>query len=369
MGQHERERSKSTLFRISIGVALFAIVAAVVLLSRGHREPDYKGKTLGEWVTLNARRSVGFPAGGGDPEEALRHFGTNALPFLIRSLQYQRPPWKAKVWSLVSSLPVSKSQRRSWSHAMVADMMRANDAVSAFHTLGDSALPAVPELTQLMFRATDEQVSRRAMQSLAGIGTASVPALTRALTNFAATSSFRDNAAEALAEMEMQALPAVPVLLQWLNDKNKAVVSVAVTTLGELQLWPNIVVPALTNKLGDLAVRLDVIEALGSFEKDAAAAIPQLLGFLTDTNAEIVAGAASALGDIGEDPEVVTPALAKLLTHENESVRGAAIASLYDFGEKARPAIPIIRAAMEHPNQQVRAAAASVLQTISAGSR
>jgi len=135
--------------------------------------------------------------------------------------------------------------------------------------------------------------------------------------------------------------------------------------LGELALWPNIVVPALTNKLQDQVLRRDVIEALGSFEKDGVPAIPHLLGFLTDTNAEIVAGAASALGDIGEEADTVTPALAKLLTeHPDEMVRGAAAASLSQFGDRARAAFPILRAASEHPNKDVREAVAAVLEEL-----
>jgi HEAT repeat protein len=384
-------RSKANALRrvtIAIAMALCAIVVAALLVWRREHEPEYKGKRLSEWVSLNARRTMTYaplPPGtnvhaawrpspkagafvdtGDDPEEALRHLGTNALPWLIRAVQYQRPPWKARLWALAHFLPVSRSQQRSWSRAAISDMMRGNDAVSAFHTLGDTATPAIPELSRLMFASKDEQVSRRAMQSLAGIGAPAVPVLSRALTNFAgADESFRYNAVEALAEMEIQALPAVPMLIQWLQDTNKEVAAVAVMALGELALWPNIVVPALTNKLQDPVLRRDVIEALGSFEKEGVPAIPHLLGFLNDTNAETVAGAASALGDIGEEADTVTTALAKLLTeHPDETVRGTAAASLSQFGEKARAAVPILRAASEHPNKDVREAAAAVLEEL-----
>jgi HEAT repeat protein len=385
--QHGNKNKASALRRVTIAVSvtLAAVVMAALVFWHREHEPEYQGKKLSEWVSLNARRTMTYaplPPGtnvyaawpprrkagtlvgtGDDPEEALRHFGTNALPWMIRAVQYQRPRWKARLWALAHFLPVSKSQQRSWSRAALSDMMRGNDVVSAFHTLGDVATPAIPELSRLMFASKDEQVSRRAMQSLAGIGTPAVPALSRALTNFAAADeSFRYNAVEALAEMEMQALPAVPMLIQWLQNTNKEVAAIAVTALGELALWPNIVVPALTNKLQDPVLRRDVIEALGSFEKDGAPAIPHLLSFLTDTNAETVSGAASALGDIGEEADTVTPALAKLLTeHSDEMVRGAAAASLSQFGDRARAAFPILRAASEHPNKDVREAAAAVL--------
>lgn len=365
MQSHENPRGKTLPHRTALlGIAACAICAAVIAVWHREREPRYKGRNLGEWVSLNARKGVGYSAGD-DPEEALRHFGTNALPFLIRDLQYQRPRWKARVWAWLHHLPVSRNQQRSWSRAALNDMMRGNDAVSAFQTLGDTATPAIPELRKLMFATQDEQTSRRAMQSLAGIGTPAVQALTRALTNFAAPESFRDNAVEALAQMELQALPAVPVLVQWLQDTNKEVVAIAITALGELALWPDIVVPALTNKLSEEDVRRDVMEALGSFEKGGAPAIPHLLAFLGDSQTQTVAAAASALGDIGEQPDMVTPALAKLLTeHPDETVRAAAAASLSQFGERARPAVPILRAALENPNKDVRDSAMSVLEAI-----
>jgi HEAT repeat protein len=366
--QWQENHKGKTLRRLTAAVVILgcAITFALLAIRHGQGEPRYKDRNLSEWVTLNARKGVGNH-GGDDPEEALRHFGTNALPFLIRDLKYERPRWKIRVWALLHYLPVSRNQQRSWSRAALNDMMRGNDAVSAFQTLGDTATPAIPELSSLMFAAKDEQISRRAMQSLAAIGTPAVPALSRALTNFAAPGSFRDNAVEALAEMELQALPAVPMLIQWLQDTNPAVVTMAITALGELALWPDIVVPALTNKLRDEVVRRDVIEALGSFEKDGSPAIPSLLGFLTDSHPETVAAAASALGDIGDQADIVTPALAKLLVeHSAETVRAAAAASLAQFGERARPALPLLRAALENPNQDVRDSARSVLEAISA---
>ena len=130
-------------------------------------------------------------------------------------------------------------------------------------------------------------------------------------------------------------MPLVPILVDWLRSTNRQVVSVGIMGLGEIGLWPQLSVPALTNKLNDPAVRRDVIEALGSFEKDAVAAVPHLIGFLQDTNSEIVAAAASALGDIGDKAETVVPALANtLVQHSNQLVRAAAAG--------ARPLKPVV---------------------------
>src|SRR4051812_12829515 len=59
------------------------VVAAVVLLwPRGEREPEYQGKKLSEWI-----------GDEGNPRQAdaVRHIGTNALPFLIGWIRYETP--------------------------------------------------------------------------------------------------------------------------------------------------------------------------------------------------------------------------------------------------------------------------------------
>jgi HEAT repeat protein len=340
------------------------VVVAAGVVWHQNREPKYRGKTLSEWVRLNGRSNLGFNTEE-NPQEALRHFGTNALPYLVRAIQYQRPAWKAKFWALLRRIPMPKAQRRKLSIAAIGDMMRANDAQTAFQALGPIAAPAVPQLYRIMFASSNEQVSATAMHCLAAIGPAGLPVLRQALTNFAATATFRENAVQAVSEMDTNALPLVPTLLAWLHQTNHEIAYVAIMVLGELQLRPELVVPALTNKLGETTLRRDAMEALGSFEKEADSAIPHLLQLLNDPEAETAAGAASALADIGERADIVVPALVRLMIENRaEEVRGAAAMAIAQFGEKARLALPALEAALHHQDGSVREAARTALQMI-----
>ena len=93
-------------------VVLAGIVAAVVVavVWPREREPEYKGKRLSEWLTLWEPNYV--PGGGlGDKNRrveaqmAVRHIGTNALPWLLRWVRYEQPAWKGKAYSFMEKMP------------------------------------------------------------------------------------------------------------------------------------------------------------------------------------------------------------------------------------------------------------------------
>src|SRR5436190_119420 len=110
-------------------------------------EPEYNGVRLSIW--LHRYKS-------GDTLEsfsAIRHIGTNATPFLIRWIQYQRPGWKnalrQNAWKLHPSnrVPLFK---RFLTRLMRDDAeIRADGAVYGFEILGSKADPVRPELRRL----------------------------------------------------------------------------------------------------------------------------------------------------------------------------------------------------------------------------
>ena len=77
--------------KIRVYVVLIAGVVLVVggLLVCGvfrEGEPEYGGKRLSEWVQVLGARAVN----GGDThlaDEAIRHIGTNALPYLLKMVE------------------------------------------------------------------------------------------------------------------------------------------------------------------------------------------------------------------------------------------------------------------------------------------
>jgi hypothetical protein len=74
------------------------VVGLTVLVWHGRREPGYQGKLLSEW--LRAYRPIGTRTPGSQQAaDAVRHIGTNALPFLVRWIEdYQNPPpWERRL--------------------------------------------------------------------------------------------------------------------------------------------------------------------------------------------------------------------------------------------------------------------------------
>src|SRR5947209_3191320 len=81
-----------------LGVVVLAGVLVAVF--RREREPEYKGKPLSFWV--RDLRAQGMPEGHTLADEAILHIGTNALPYLLKWIQYKQPAFKGTVYGAVN---------------------------------------------------------------------------------------------------------------------------------------------------------------------------------------------------------------------------------------------------------------------------
>src|SRR4051812_3891090 len=68
------------------GSVIAAVILAVVFWP-GPKEPEYQGKKLGEW----GARHDGPPA---ETATAVRAIGTNALPLLLKWIDFSPPAWQ-----------------------------------------------------------------------------------------------------------------------------------------------------------------------------------------------------------------------------------------------------------------------------------
>ena len=183
------------------------------------REPVVDGKKLGAWLD-DYQRSIPKPEHDGDPqmqasaETAVRKAGTNAIPWLLVELS-------AKEATQGDDLPTNftsgEAIGRRWHAAM------------AFEILGSSAKDATPHLIPLL---DDKQTSYTAATALRGIGEASIPVLTEALTNPHACA--RESAARVLGLFGAKAQSAVSALIQCTRDKDDSVRSFAAFALKQI---------------------------------------------------------------------------------------------------------------------------------------
>jgi hypothetical protein len=86
--------------RLYLGLLLLLVVGGMIGVSvtgalREH-EPTYAGKRLSEWVMrLSSKNSL---EGESEAEEAIRHIGTNSLPYLLKWISYEPAPWRIKLF-------------------------------------------------------------------------------------------------------------------------------------------------------------------------------------------------------------------------------------------------------------------------------
>jgi HEAT repeat protein len=95
----------------------------------------------------------------------------------------------------------------------------------------------------------------------------------------------------AIGRMETNALPALPLMLQCLNDPNEVIVISAIQALSHMKSQPILVVTALTNFLVDsrFDIQLSAANALQQFGSEARPAVPFLQRMLSDRIARFTA--------------------------------------------------------------------------------
>jgi hypothetical protein len=151
------------LFIIIIGV--LAAVILVITLWPNEREPEYNGVTLSKWL----ERYNGVKKA--EATEAIRHIGTNALPFLVRWIQHETPNWRYSLQRATSKLPAAIQDARCVQWLLIDKAgRRADRAVDGFEILGEGAEPAWSELVNLFEDDKAEETARRAWICMASIG-------------------------------------------------------------------------------------------------------------------------------------------------------------------------------------------------------
>ncbi|MEI7732670.1 MAG: HEAT repeat domain-containing protein [Verrucomicrobiota bacterium] len=364
-----------------VGVGLLALLA-------GHRllfwEPSCNGHRLSEWVALYGGYTYTDDhwATAREAEDAIRQIGRPAIPFLVRWVSTEpREPvreicndltgWFARWIPSHSTLAVL---RRRFTDGPVH---RCYGAIAAFGVLGTNADSAVPALASVAHLPVDNPwenhdpywglehnalPNRRAAFALANIGPAALPILLDLATNGSA--NLRCDVLYLLSQMGTNALPALPLLLQSLNEYTNRAGWIAARTLGMLRLEPGVVIPALTNALErrkDLLLQFPaseprlylqyrVLNSIAAYGSDARAALPAILEWLESEDPYIPRVAAQALGKMTLDAEIVVPALTKALKSRDSHLVAEAAKSLGAFGSASASAIPALMELIQRTN-------------------
>jgi hypothetical protein len=287
---------------VFLAVALLAVLAVIIRLSVPDREPQYQGRSLSNWLLVDREK---------EPyEEAIRHIGTNSLPYLLKWMAYDRPNWRDEVVNLTPAMlqklvrPITQTR---------ADAL-ADASADAFQYLGTNGLTAVPDLVTLMRNTNAPVIAFRAMRALSSLGT-------NALGPVIAAAQDQHNPIRFMAIMAIAFMPSGPACEE-------------ITTPVLIGLLSDTTEP----HIAPIAAR-----GLGRNTNTAAMSTPPLMNCLTSplASAPLRAEAAQALSDLGAQATNALPALSNALTDPSPTVRaGAKSAILTIHGESARPVSP-----------------------------
>ena len=260
MSTRTRRISLGVLFTTSLWALIFGLTRLI-----SSPAPSYQGKTLGQWIVPFCRQTTNgldAPGGPGQFEQlqpvrrAVAQFGTNALPFLIASLNQRESALHRTIRQLADKQPLVTFR-------LADPRVRQVRAIRALAILGPVARPAIPSLA---VQLTNSSLSEHAVYALAGMG----PAGTRALV---------DNYTNAAPAARIQVAFSLVFPTSTYRGENAG-------QFETNQIPGAVLVEGLSRIVQDSTVglRVPAIQRLGTFGPAASNAVPALLPLLADRN-------------------------------------------------------------------------------------
>jgi hypothetical protein len=195
-------------------------------MSSWKREPHYDGRSLSYWLDLFKRSSIIHNEAeillkedqSKQSREAIRAIGTNALPCLLEWIAYEPSAPKTRVLRVVCRIVPENNYTRPFLMSLFRRDLQAADAVAGFLILGESAVPAIPDLVKLATDPQRNKSSDRATLALRYIG----PKSQEALASIIATRSppKPDDATALMTKFGTNSRRAVPIFLDRLVDRD-----------------------------------------------------------------------------------------------------------------------------------------------------
>lgn len=212
--------------RRNIAIAVF-LVAGLALLgfAARNREPRFQHHTLSYWTGLYFEGSsppVLAPVAQRErADDAIRHIGTNGIPYLLKWAEYDPPHRLGRMYDIYSRLPEPVRTNDLLVRLYHADpqYVRAYAALLALGALGPEAAPAAPKLVGAV--ETNAWLSQRAANVLVGIGRPAVPAVFAAVTN--TFNPYRYDLVRSIEALGCNADFAVPVFTSLLQDPDEGI--------------------------------------------------------------------------------------------------------------------------------------------------
>lgn len=290
------------------------VIGGVLVCRRPLPEPIYGGKKLSEWALIYYEEDSALTSFSGGPPEvkeeaakAIRHIGTNAIPYLLEWMKYEQPFWITHLIAFKDK-HLANVKMPAWVNEeimlqRITAQNRPNSALAALQVLGPEAKAAIPKVARLI-NDPREKIHRRALSCLTVLGPEGYQPLLAAMTN--RNPDVRYYAAVYASRIGTNARPAVPLLIQWLKEPDYKINICALWSLANLKLDSPLVVPSLVRSLDhtNVRVQLEAVNALEEYGTNALAAVPALLSLLNHPNGDFRYSVTSALQNIS--PQALT---------------------------------------------------------------
>jgi HEAT repeat protein len=248
---------------------------------------------------------------------ALRHFGTNAVPTLLRMLRARDSVLTLKLLELARKQHLIRIKHTDAAHLNTL-------ACRALERLTELARSVLPALIEVYDRDLAVLSRTSGHDSSAEVGVLEIPRI--------------------LGKVGPEVRIAIPSLLRGATNTVPNVRWIALAGLGEIHLEPETVVPVLTQALQDPDpfVKSEAARALAKFGQDAQPWIPALVELLKDSDHWSRDAGLRALGALHLNAEVAVPALITALESTNHHFAFDVALTLQTYGAAARPAIPAL---------------------------
>ena len=241
-------------------------------------------------------------------------------------------------------------------------------AVRAIHELKPGSEVVIPAFARIVENA-DPATINDVVEAVATLGDKAVPGLINGLK----FKNVRGRAAEVLGRIGEGAAPAVPALIEAMEDERPDVRREVLFTLGSIGPQAKAAVAVARKALADpdQSVRYSAVWALGRIGPDASVALPDLEKDVCDTN-DPYFGSVCAWAMIRIDAKneklikQALPVLIKALENEKAFVRSEAASTLGLIGPPAKEALPALKKAASDSDETVAKAAAEAIDKISA---
>jgi HEAT repeat protein len=327
--------------RLLVG-GICALAGAVLLLWSLRPSPEDPGSV----------KVLAIKAAADDPIAiaALRDLGSNAVPSLARLLDYQDPFFRVRAWALAPILP------KQWARALTAKLkpLEASGvrvaAGKSLALLGPQAAEAVPDLLRTL-RDPEPFIAMQNAFALGRIGKPSVSGLSNALSD--KKPAIRHAAAFGLGEAGSAAKPAVPQLIQSLEDRDAQVRS---TSAYSLSLICGQVIVSLSNIIehADSAQRQSAARELAQFCQTLRSMTPLASKMQHRDDEDSRRVALGIFGSIRTCENGAARTLGRALEEPDAGVRLAAVQGLGLLNWRTEAAVAYLRKGLQDSSAAVR---------------